>query len=67
MTEPTEPKMRRDFSAGGGFAVLVPDVPEPAPPEPPAAAAPAETGQPATDDDEEVPPEGDCDGCAKRP
>lgn len=58
MTEPTEPKMRRDFSAGGGFAVLIPDTPDPAPP---AAAAPA------ADDDEEVPPEGDCDGCVKRP
>lgn len=55
--------MKRDFAAGGGFAVWVPDVPEPSPqPEQPATA----TEAPADEDEEEVPHDGDCDGCVRR-
>lgn len=61
MTE--QKKMKRDFAAGGGFAVWVPDVPESSPqPEQPAPATEAT----ADDDEEEVPHDGDCDGCVRR-
>lgn len=58
--------LRRCFKTGGGFAVWVDDEETPEAP-----AAPAITEAPAapvaTDEDEDVPPEGDCDGCAKKP
>ena len=62
-----EPKMRRDFQASGGFAVYVADETVNTSTTDPTAGAPAETAKPpATDDDETVPPEGDCEGCTKR-
>lgn len=58
MTE--QKKMKRDFAAGGGFAVWVPDVPEPeSSPQP-------ETEATADEEEEEVPHDGDCDGCVRR-
>lgn len=55
--------MRKCFKTGGGFGVWIEDEEVPAA----SAESPETPAEPVPDEDEEVPPEGDCDGCAAKP